>query len=72
MTYMIGSVLGVYLLFALIFIVKFSIYLPTYLSGIIKVMINPVKAAAGINLVALTIFAYKINKKLRNKHQTKI
>ena len=72
MTYMIGSVLGVYLLFVLIFIVKFSRYLPTYLSGIIKVMINPVTAAAGINLVALTIFAYKINKKLRKKHQSKI
>ena len=48
MTYMIGTALAGYLLFATIFIVKTSGYIPTYLSGLVEGMMNPVTAFAGI------------------------
>lgn len=50
MTYMIGTAVAVYLLFALIFIVKTSSYIPEYFSGMIKGMMNPVNAMAGVPL----------------------
>ena len=48
MTYMIGSALAGYLLFATIFIVKTSSYIPQFLSGMIEGMMNPVPMLIGI------------------------
>ena len=50
MTYMIGTALAAYLLFATIFIVKTAGYLPTYFSGVLEGMMNPVNAGFGIPL----------------------
>lgn len=50
MTYMIGTALAAYLLFASIFIVKTSGYIPTYFSGLLRGMMNPVNAGLGIPL----------------------
>ena len=50
MTYMIGSAVALYLVFAAIFIFKTSSYIPQYLSGMIEGMMNPVNAFAGIPL----------------------
>ena len=48
MTYMIGSALAGYLVFAIIFIFKTSSYIPEYLSGMIEGMMNPVPMMLGI------------------------
>ena len=48
MTYMIGTALAGYLLFAAIFIVKTSSYVPQFLSGMIEGMMNPVPMLIGI------------------------
>lgn len=48
MTYMIGSALVGYLLFATIFIIKTSSYIPEFLSGMIEGMMNPVPMLIGI------------------------
>ena len=48
MTYMIGSALAGYLIFAIIFMFKTSSYLPEYLSGMIEGMMNPVPMMLGI------------------------
>ena len=48
MTYMIGSALAGYLLFATVFIVKTSSYIPQFLSGMIEGMMNPVPMLIGI------------------------
>ena len=50
MTYMIGTALAGYLLFAAIFIGKTAGYIPTYFSGLIEGMMNPVTAMAGVPL----------------------
>ena len=50
MTYMIGSAVALYLVFAAIFIFKTSSYMPQYLSGMIEGMMNPVNAMAGVPL----------------------
>ena len=48
MTYMIGTALAGYLIFAIIFIFKTSSYIPVYLSGMIEGMMNPVSMLVGI------------------------
>ena len=48
MTYMIGTALAAYVLFATIFIVKTGSYIPEYFSGLIEGMMNPVNAGLGI------------------------
>lgn len=48
MTYMIGTALAGYLLFALVFICKTSSYIPAYFSGMIEGMMNPVTAMVGV------------------------
>ena len=48
MTYMIGSALVGYLLFATVFIVKTSSYIPEFVSGMIEGMMNPVPMLIGI------------------------
>ena len=48
MTYMIGTALAGYLIFAVIFITKTSSYLPEYFSGMIEGMMNPVPMLIGI------------------------
>lgn len=50
MTYMIGTAVAGYLIFAMIFIFKTSSYIPEYVSGMIEGMMNPVNAMAGIPL----------------------
>lgn len=50
MTYMIGTALAGYLLFATVFIVKTAGYLPEYFSGVLEGMMNPVNAGFGIPL----------------------
>ena len=48
MTYMIGTALAAYLIFATIFIVKTANHIPVYFSGLLKGMMNPVNAGMGI------------------------
>ncbi|WP_296644230.1 alanine:cation symporter family protein [Romboutsia sp. 13368] len=48
MTYMIGTALAAYLLFALFFIVKTANYIPSYFSGLVEGMMNPVNAMLGV------------------------
>lgn len=50
MTYMIGTAVAGYLIFAMVFIFKTSSYIPEYVSGMIEGMMNPVNAMAGIPL----------------------
>ena len=50
MTYMIGSAVAGYLIFAAIFITKTFSYMPEYLSGMVQGVMNPVNAMAGIPL----------------------
>ncbi len=48
MTYMIGTALAGYLIFAAIFIFKTSSYVPDFISGMIEGMKNPITALVGI------------------------
>ena len=48
MTYMRGTALAAYLIFATIFIVKTANHIPVYFSGLLKGMMNPVNAGMGI------------------------
>jgi len=50
MTYMIGTALAAYLIFAAIFIAKTAGYVPSYFSGLLEGMMNPVNAGMGIPL----------------------
>ena len=50
MTYMIGTAVAGYLIFATIFITKTFSYMPEYLSGMIKGVMNPINAMAGVPL----------------------
>lgn len=48
MTYMIGTAVAAYLLFALIFMVKTAGYIPTYFSKLVEGMMNPVAVGIGV------------------------
>ena len=50
MTYMIGTAVAGYLIFAMVFIFKTSSYIPEYVSGMIEGMMNPINAMAGVPL----------------------
>ena len=50
MTYMIGTAVAGYLVFAAIFIFKTSAYIPAYMAGMIEGVMNPINAMAGIPL----------------------
>ena len=50
MTYMIGTAVAGYLIFATLFVVKTSSYIPEYVSGMIQGVMNPVNAMVGIPL----------------------
>lgn len=48
MTYMIGFAVAAYLIFATVFVVKTSSYIPEYFKGMIDGLMNPVNAMIGI------------------------
>lgn len=48
MTYMIGFAVAAYLIFATVFVVKTSSYIPEYFKGMIDGLMNPVSAMIGI------------------------
>ena len=48
MTYMIGTALAAYLIFAAIFMAKTAGYIPEYFAGLVEGMMNPVNAGLGI------------------------
>ena len=50
MTYMIRTAVAGYLIFATLFVVKTSSYIPEYVSGMIQGVMNPVNAMVGIPL----------------------
>lgn len=50
MTYMIGTAVVGYFAFFILFLIKTSFYIPTYIQGMIEGMMNPVNAMMGVPL----------------------